>query len=62
MFVYRANQTPADLRLQLAMLRARYDHGAVAPGVYAAIRKIETDISWLEDREGRAPLIGHEPG
>jgi hypothetical protein len=33
-------------RAMLAMLRARYDHGQVSPGVYAVIKKIECDISW----------------
>jgi hypothetical protein len=38
----------ADLRVQLAMLRARYDDGAVSPAVYAVVKQIETEISWRE--------------
>jgi hypothetical protein len=42
-------------RAMLAMLRARYDHGQVSPGIYAVIRKIECDISWNQhaDEIGR---------
>jgi hypothetical protein len=36
------------LRSQLAMLRSRYDSGAVPPPVYAIIYAIETEIAWLE--------------
>jgi hypothetical protein len=35
---------------RLAMLRSRYDDGAVSPPVYAVIRAIETEIVWLEHR------------
>lgn len=38
----------ADLRIQLSVLRARYDEDAVSPAVYAVIKRIETDISWCE--------------
>ena len=36
------------LRAELAHLRARYDGGAVSPGVYAIIRGLELDLAWLE--------------
>ncbi len=36
------------LRAELALLRARYDSGAISPAIYAVIRKIETDIAWGE--------------
>jgi hypothetical protein len=36
----------AALRSELAMLKARYDSGAVAQGVYAVIREIESAIAW----------------
>jgi hypothetical protein len=36
------------LRSELAMLRARYDHGAVSPEVYVVIRGIELELAWLE--------------
>jgi hypothetical protein len=35
-------------RTLLAMLRVRYGHGQVSPGVYVAIKKIECDISWSQ--------------
>jgi hypothetical protein len=37
-------------RTELAMLRARYDSGAVHPAVYGVIRTVETNISWREHR------------
>jgi len=40
-----------QLRSELLMLRARYDDGAVAPAMYAVIRKLETDIAWLENQQ-----------
>jgi hypothetical protein len=38
------------LRAELDYLRARYDHGAVAPAVYQIIKEIERDIAWCEHR------------
>ncbi len=35
-------------RAELAFLRARHDDGAVSQAVYAIIKKLEADISWLE--------------
>lgn len=35
-------------RKALDTLRARYDSGAVAPGVYAVIRNLEIEIAWEE--------------
>ena len=32
--------------LMLAIIRARYDYGAMPPSVYALVKKIETEISW----------------
>jgi hypothetical protein len=43
-----------DLRTELALLRARYDHGAVAPSIYRLIRKLEDDIAWIEHQEARS--------
>jgi hypothetical protein len=42
------------LRAQLAMLRARYDDGAVSVPVYAVIRAMELEISWLEHQRVRS--------
>ena len=39
------------LRRNLAMLRARYDDGAVSPAVYRVIRAIETELAWRQHRE-----------
>jgi hypothetical protein len=38
------------LRAELALLRARYDSGAVASAVYQTIKEIETKIAWAEHR------------
>jgi hypothetical protein len=46
-------KSTAELRSELAQLRARHDSGAIAPGVYAVIREIETQIAWAEHRELR---------
>jgi hypothetical protein len=35
-------------RKELDALRARYDSGAVAPGIYAIIKQLETEIAWKE--------------
>jgi hypothetical protein len=42
-----------ELRAELALLRARYDSGAVAPAVYIVIREIETDIAWIKHQQVR---------
>jgi hypothetical protein len=43
-----ADRVVADSRSQLAMLRARYDDGAVSPAIYRVIRQLETEIAWYE--------------
>ena len=40
----------SDVRTELARLQARYDSGAVPPAVFSVIRKLETELSWLEHR------------
>ena len=39
----------SDIRAQLSQLLARYD-GGVPPAVFSVIRKLETELSWLEHR------------
>jgi len=48
---YLPSADASDSRLKLAMLRARYDDGAVSPAIYSVIRKLETDIAWGEHRQ-----------
>jgi hypothetical protein len=43
-------QTEQHLRAGLNALQARYDGVAVPPAVYAIIRTIGTELSWLEHR------------
>jgi hypothetical protein len=45
-------------RTDLALLRARYDSGAVNAAVYAVIKRIECDIAWNEHKRERATRIG----
>jgi hypothetical protein len=42
------NKTAAQLRTELAALRARYDSGAVQSAVYAVIRQLEIELTWAE--------------
>jgi hypothetical protein len=43
------------LRAALAWVRARHDNGAVSPAVFAVMRMIEVELSWLEHRGEVAP-------
>jgi hypothetical protein len=47
------------LRDQLAALRARYDSGAVPPGIYAVIRELENQIAWTEAKQQRSDDHDH---
>jgi len=44
------NKTAAQLRTELAALRARYDNGAVQATVYAVIRQLKIELTWAEHR------------
>jgi hypothetical protein len=39
------------LRANLKWFRARYDDGARSPGVFAAIKELETAIAWGQHRD-----------
>jgi hypothetical protein len=39
------------MRAMLALLKARYDNGAVSGGIYKQIKEIEREIAWLEHRK-----------
>jgi hypothetical protein len=41
------------LRVELRLLRARYDDGAMPPGVFEAIKKIEEKIAWSQHYRDR---------
>ena len=46
----------AMLRAELLMLKSRYDCYAFSPAIYAVVREIETEISWIEHgRAARSP-------
>jgi hypothetical protein len=38
------------LRAELLMLKTRYDHYAFSPAVYAVVKNIETEVSWIEHK------------
>jgi hypothetical protein len=40
-------------RADLALLRARYDSGAVSAAIYVVIKRIECDIAWNEHKPER---------
>jgi hypothetical protein len=57
----RASKVQLDIqqtRTELALLRARYDSGAVNAAVYAVIKRIECDIAWNEHKQERTTQIG----
>jgi hypothetical protein len=45
------------LRAELEWLQTKYDSGAVSDAVFAVVKELETDSSWIESRraeqEGR---------
>ena len=44
------------LRAELLMLKSRYDCYAFFPAIYAVVKNIETEISWIEHGRGaRSP-------
>ena len=53
------NGNATRLRAELALLLARYDHGAVAPSTYAIIRSIEIDIAWIEHRSRESGIAAN---
>jgi hypothetical protein len=46
------------LRQELEQLRARYDSGAVMPGIFKVIRELKIEFCWLEGRQCCDPKTG----
>jgi hypothetical protein len=50
----------AMLRAELLMLKKDFDHYAFSPAIYAVVKNIETEVSWIEHklcaRRAVAPL------
>ena len=44
------NTASQILRGRLNQVRARYDDGAMSPGVYQAVKQIELEIAWTEHK------------
>jgi hypothetical protein len=49
------HHSAAELRIELASLRARYDSGAVSPDIYTVIKQLERDIAWAEHQKEVRP-------
>jgi hypothetical protein len=45
---HHTGRTEQDVRAELALLQARYDSGAIPQAVFSVIRRLETEISWIE--------------
>jgi|EndMetStandDraft_9_1072997.scaffolds.fasta_scaffold3802198_1 hypothetical protein len=41
----------SEARLDLLMIRAKYDGGGMPPALYSVLKQIETDIAWMQHRE-----------
>jgi hypothetical protein len=42
------SQDPARLRSEIAQLEARYDGGAMPPGIYALVLRLRNELARLE--------------
>jgi hypothetical protein len=42
------SQDPARLRSEIAHLEARYDGGAMPPGIYALVQRLRNELARLE--------------
>ena len=55
----------AMLRAELLMLKFRYDYYAFSPAIYAVVKNIETEVSWIEHdlwRRRAAATMSHLVG
>jgi hypothetical protein len=50
----------SDARRDLLMIQAKYDGDGLPPALYSALKKIETEISWIQHKEslGGSTRIG----
>jgi hypothetical protein len=55
----RERQSLAELRSELAHLRARYDDGAISPGIFKVVRDLEIDLAWMIRATTFGDLFGH---
>jgi hypothetical protein len=52
----------AMLRAELLMLKTRYDYYAFSPAIYAVVKSIETEVSWIEQKLWvRRAVAPHHP-
>ena len=48
--MYSTEPSTAMLRAELLMLKTRYDFYAFSPAIYAVVKNIETEVSWIEHK------------
>jgi hypothetical protein len=46
------------LRAELEWVRSRHDSGAVSDAVFAVVKELETDLSWLKHQSGESQQHG----
>jgi hypothetical protein len=47
-----------QLRAELRWLQSRCDDGKVSDAVFAVVKKLETDLSWLKHQSGESQQHG----
>jgi hypothetical protein len=50
----KQTSTSQILRIRLAQVQARYDHGAIPPALYNAVKEMEREIAWVEHNGGKS--------
>jgi hypothetical protein len=45
-----AGRLEQTIRTELALLQARYDHGALSPAVFPIVRSLEVELAWIAHR------------
>jgi hypothetical protein len=48
--MYSTEPSTAMLLAELLMLKTRYDYCAFSPAIYAIVKNIETEVSWIEHK------------
>jgi hypothetical protein len=46
----------SNIRIQLALLRVRYDCGAVSPAIYGVIKELEVEQAWRDHHRAQNRL------
>jgi hypothetical protein len=51
----------AMLRAELLMLKTRYDYYAFSAAIYAVVKNIETEVSWIEHKLWERRAVAPSP-